>query len=503
MDHPSLPIAFLGVPLSNLKKEEVVKAIFSYIEDYKIDLQPRYVASVDVDLLVNANYANGSSFQDQELIHILRNTDLSTIDGTPIKWAFRFLEVKVHERVSGSDLFPVLLKESEQRKKSIFLIGGQKKILELCKLYISAEYPNLLLAGSSFPKIDCKGEQVEFSPERDALLVEQINNCKPDILFINLGSPKQELWFDRVKKDLHVPISIGVGEAFDLFTQVILHAPLSMQNSWVEWFFRLFQEPKRLWKRYLKGILRFPSLILLPIIFHNANKLIFNFYYLFSSSLIRSIDSRLFLSPHSSIVLISLPTFFDVDKIIELNSTLEDIFSQDALIFDFEAVKHLSLESIAFLLKLSQRACKYCQPLYFINLKANVRGLFRVHKFEDLIKSHSCGSVDELLKRFHQGGLSATFYDSIHQDHQGVIISFFGNIDQSINYEGYLNKIKPLLTGKSCILDLRYCPYINQITLSVLLKLKKIQEKQGCGLSVKNVNASIKKKLESVSIMCE
>jgi N-acetylglucosaminyldiphosphoundecaprenol N-acetyl-beta-D-mannosaminyltransferase len=485
-----LPIAFLGVFLSNLKKDEVVEAIFSLMKKYKADLQPRYIATVNVDFLVNANYANRARSHDQELINILRNASLVTIDGMPILWACRLLGTHVHERVTGIDLFPALLKTLDKQKKSIFLLGGQEQVLQLCQLYLSTEYPHLILAGSASPKIDCKGEQLEFSIERDSLLVEQINDCKPDILFINLGNPKQELWFDRVKKNLRVPISMGIGGALDLFTEVIPRAPLWIQNSGLEWFYRLTQEPKRLWKRYLKDIFQFPYWILPAIIYHNLNSLFFKI----STSLFpyksQSIEPRLFLSSEASISFIRLPRLFDAEKVGELNAILEDLHSQDALILDFEAVKHLSLESIALLLKLSQRACKDCKPLLFLKLKWNVKMLLRVHKFNDVMRSHLCCSLQELLNRLHQAGLRSTFYDSIQQDYHSVVISFFGHMDRNINHEEYLSKMMPILAGKNCILDLCYCPYANQTELSLLLKLKKIQEKQDRRFTIQGINPS-------------
>jgi len=80
-----------------------------------------------------------------------------------------------------------------------------------------------------------------------------IRNSKPDILFVSLGSPKQEKWIYAYYQELNIPVSIGVGAAFEFISGIVRRAPKWMQESGLEWFFRLIQEPKRLWKRYLIG----------------------------------------------------------------------------------------------------------------------------------------------------------------------------------------------------------------------------------------------------------
>ena len=144
-----------------------------------------------------------------ELLGILREANLATIDGMPIVWACRLLGVSVSERLTGIDLFPALLEELEKRNKSIFLLGGQEKILKLCTLFLNTEYPQLLVKGTAAPKIDCKGEFLEHSLEQDRLILEQIRSQNRTYYFINLGNPKQELWYNRVKKQLQVPVSLG------------------------------------------------------------------------------------------------------------------------------------------------------------------------------------------------------------------------------------------------------------------------------------------------------
>ncbi len=356
------------------------------------------------------------------------------------------------------------------------------------------EYPALIIAGTASPKIECSGPDLEFSSEQDALIVEQINNSKADILFINLGNPKQELWFDRVKNDLHVPVSIGIGETLDLFTEMIPRAPLWMRKSGMEGLFRLIQQPQCLWKRDLNNIFQFPLMVVPALVYHTWNKL--------RASLLlsllpqkNSLPTQLYLSSEHSLAFILLPPLFEQQQAADLLPLMEDYFNQDALIFDFKEVHHLSLEGLAFLVQVSQRAQKLGKPLFFLNLSLSVKILWKLQRFDDVLLDHLCQSAKEILDRLHQIGWKRSFYDSIHQNNENIWIGIFGYVDAAFNQQEYLQKIMPMVQNKVCIVDLSYCVQMHQAELCLLLKIKKNQEKQLGPFKITGASKSIKRKI--------
>ncbi len=318
------------------------------------------------------------------------------------------------------------------------------------------------------------------------------------MLFINLGNPKQELWYNRVKAQLRVPVSIGIGGTIDLYTEVLPRAPGWMQKMGLEWLFRCIQEPRRLGGRYLKDLCLFPLLILPALVYHNLNKLGVKIP-LYRSAPRPPTASRLFISATQTVSFSSLSAMDDHESLQTFKESLEDIFSQDGIVLDFDSVDHISLEGLALLVEISQRAWKEKKPLYFLNFKARLKLLAKVHRLDDVFSVHLCSSAEDLLKQFQQAGFGSTFYDSIQQGHQSIIISFFGQIDDQVDQKEYLRKLAPMME-KNCLVDLRYCTYIDQAGQGLLLNIQKKQKTQGRTFKLQHIPSSIKHKLMHTGI---
>lgn len=122
---------------------------------------------------------------------------------------------------------------------------------------LKARYPKLIMAGTYSPDVG-----FEKNPVLNNKIIHMIQNARPDILFIGLGTPKQENWADQYKDLYRVPVSIGIGASFEFIAGMVKRAPVWMQKSGLEWFWRLMLEPRRLWKRYLIDDMRFFWLVL-------------------------------------------------------------------------------------------------------------------------------------------------------------------------------------------------------------------------------------------------
>jgi len=138
-----------------------------------------------------------------------------------------------------------------------FLYGGAPGVPELLARRLQERYPGLRIVGTYSPPFR------PLTPEEDAEVVERINRARPDIVWVGLGTPKQELWMAEHVAKLQNPVMIGVGAAFDFHAGIKRQAPRWMQKHGLEWLFRLSQEPQRLWKRYLPNIPAFFFLLAL------------------------------------------------------------------------------------------------------------------------------------------------------------------------------------------------------------------------------------------------
>jgi N-acetylglucosaminyldiphosphoundecaprenol N-acetyl-beta-D-mannosaminyltransferase len=249
-------VTSLGVPVDNLSKQETVAKVMGFIDQYATDKTPRLVATLNVDFLVNSLGFSPRKPRHPELLSILRNADIITADGFPIVLLSKISGYPLKERVTGADLVTALAAKAAQTGKSIYLLGGAQGSANKAATKLTTDYPGLVIAGTSAPMIATEGENMADWCHADEKIVNEINNSKADILLLALGNPKQELWFNRNKHRLSVPVSIGVGGTFEFLIGVVSRAPLWMQNNGMEWLYRIAQDPKRLLKRYTIGLIK-------------------------------------------------------------------------------------------------------------------------------------------------------------------------------------------------------------------------------------------------------
>ena len=240
LNHRPAPVAMLGVPFDKVTMPDTLRIIGEMIASGK----PHYLATANVDFAVQA-------LRDVELQRILAEADLVLCDGMPLVWASRFLGNALPERVTGSDLVPLLLATAESRGWKIYFLGGAQASLDRAVANTRQRHPQLQLVGAYSPP---------FSPlvdmDHDDVL-RRLQAAKPDIVLVAFGCPKQEKWIRMHFLQSGVPVSIGVGATIDFLGGTVRRAPRWMQKTGTEWIFRLAQEPKRLFKRYAVDLVVF------------------------------------------------------------------------------------------------------------------------------------------------------------------------------------------------------------------------------------------------------
>jgi N-acetylglucosaminyldiphosphoundecaprenol N-acetyl-beta-D-mannosaminyltransferase len=170
----------------------------------------------------------------------------------PIVWACnRYIGMTV-PRIAGVDLIEDVCRRGAANGLRVFLLGGRPETARTTAEVLCARYPGLEIAGVSCPPFGFETRQETLAP-----VLAAIAASKPHILFVGLGAPKQEFFIAKHVRPLRIPIAIGIGGSFEILSGCILRAPQWMQTTGLEWAFRLGQEPRRLWKRYLIGNIEF------------------------------------------------------------------------------------------------------------------------------------------------------------------------------------------------------------------------------------------------------
>jgi N-acetylglucosaminyldiphosphoundecaprenol N-acetyl-beta-D-mannosaminyltransferase len=199
------------------------------------------------------NAAKVVEFQDDETLRkAIDDAHLLTADGQAVVWAARLLGQPVPARVAGTDLMQALLQHAAQRGYSVYLLGAKDEIVRACVDKALKDHPGLRISGS---------RNGYFRREEEADVVAAIRAAKPDILFLGFGTPAKEYFMHRHYRALDVPFVMGVGGSFDVYAGLVARAPQWLQRAGLEWAFRLAQEPRRMWKRYLVGNTRFAWII--------------------------------------------------------------------------------------------------------------------------------------------------------------------------------------------------------------------------------------------------
>lgn len=225
-------VKIIGVPISAVNMDSSIEEIFSNWDEAKGD----YICVSNVHTTVMAH-------DDPQYMAVQSNSFLSLPDGKPLSVVGRKQHPQM-DRVTGPDFMRRIFEESRQRKLRHYFYGNTAENLEKLIETIKAEYPHLEIAGYE-PSVFR-----DLSAEEETELAERINASQADFVWVGLGAPKQELFCARMKGRTD-SVMVGVGGAFNVLAHIVPEAPQWMQNLSLEWLFRLIQEPRRLFKRYL------------------------------------------------------------------------------------------------------------------------------------------------------------------------------------------------------------------------------------------------------------
>ena len=220
---------------------ETLEQIEFWIQNWRFGFPPAYIATVNLDYLVNCQAGNEQGIR---LKSFLRTAEWVIADGKPVLWLSRWFGNGLKERVAGSDLVPLLGSVSAQKKWRIFVVGGTEESVAKTSAQWEKNHGGSSICGTYSGKVNL------LCPLNEKEIVDRINASNADILLIALGSPKQEHWFAKVKPKLKVSVAIGIGGTFEMVSGKVKRAPKWIQDIGAEWIVRLIQEPARLFRRY-------------------------------------------------------------------------------------------------------------------------------------------------------------------------------------------------------------------------------------------------------------
>jgi N-acetylglucosaminyldiphosphoundecaprenol N-acetyl-beta-D-mannosaminyltransferase len=233
---PSIRVNVLGVGVSAINMTEALNRTARALENK----EKGYVCVTGVHGVSEAQ-------SDPGFRRILNRAFLCTPDGMPLVWVGRLQGARAMDRVYGPNLMLAIMEASEQAGWRHFFYGGANGTAEKLKGKLLARFPKLQIAGIYEPPFR------PLNAEEEEQLREKVRLARPDVMWIGLSTPKQERFMAEHLEKLEVTLMFGVGAAFDFLAGTVRQAPRWMQRAGLEWFYRLYREPRRLWKRYLRN----------------------------------------------------------------------------------------------------------------------------------------------------------------------------------------------------------------------------------------------------------
>lgn len=231
--------------INNIDMNEALLCIDKMISSSK----KSYIVAINVDVVMRIE-------SDAYLKKITDEADMVLVDGKPLVWISKLYKRPVKEKISGSDLIPLLCERAARLKYSLFIIGGKPGIADKAKEKLEHMFPDINIVGTYAPPLGFENEELELNK-----INGMISKVKPDILIACLGCPKQEKWIYENYHKYDAKVSICAGATVDFLAGNVKRAPKWMSEHGLEWFYRFIQEPKRLFKRYFVDDIKIIRLI--------------------------------------------------------------------------------------------------------------------------------------------------------------------------------------------------------------------------------------------------
>jgi N-acetylglucosaminyldiphosphoundecaprenol N-acetyl-beta-D-mannosaminyltransferase len=462
-DSVSVPLTIFGVPFYNVNFDEAVEWVVDRVRSGR----PANIVTANLDFVTKA-------WSDPELQRVLIDADLVIADGFPIVKLSPFFGPRLKSRVTGSDLVPKLAERAEQEGFSVFGLGSADNVAKQALEVLKVRHPELKVAGTYSPPF----EPLLEMDHRDILC--RLERAKPDILFVALGVPKQDKFISMHVRGWNVPVSIGVGGSLDFITGKQKRAPALLQNLYLEWFWRLCGNPRRLFSRYLASVRFLVSASRQMWMIHRMPDKPDEF---------QSLDDAAKIRLKASGAVVEGFQKLDSEEVARtFVETLEAVASHN-IILDIHQVPWLDSLELGALLEVNKRCRAKGKRLILYAPRPKVRRLLETCRltnyFDTASSEERLMSILEKLTEHRDGG---TAYEEglltldLPMELTAATLPDFEKEADFIHHE-----LKEQGILKTVSVDAAQLDFIDSAGLGFLIALKKVTQDEGVSMSISNL----------------
>jgi len=245
-------VDILGIRVDNFTMDEALQ----FILDSAVGSAARQLCFVNTDCI-------NKSVREEKYRNLLHKSDAVLADGIGIRIAGKITRREIRQNVNGTDLFPLLCQRLQRSELGLFLLGARPEVVGAIAEWVNKTHPGVRIKGY---------RDGYFDATQEAAVLQEIDDSGAEILLVAFGSPRQDLWIaEHLPQLAQVRIAMGVGGLFDFYSGRIPRAPQWMRELSLEWVYRLYQEPGRMWRRYLLGNVVFLSRVVIGAVFRKSS----------------------------------------------------------------------------------------------------------------------------------------------------------------------------------------------------------------------------------------
>lgn len=468
-----IPLVIYGVPFHNVTFDEAIEWIAGRVRAKR----PAIIATANLDFITRA-------WNDPELQRILIDADLVLADGFPIVKLAPFFGPRLKGRVTGSDLTPMLAARAAREGFSLYGLGSAEGVADEAMRILKERHPDLKVAGtyspSYVPLLDMDHRQI----------LKRLEHARPDILFVALGSPKQEKFIHMHVRGWNVPVAMGVGASLDFITGEQKRAPAWMRKIYLEWFWRICCHPRRLFSRYMANLAFLISATRQMVTIHfMSDKAI--------PSHTLNDDDIANLSRQN----IEVERFLGLENEEAARAFVKDIVARTAgknLLLDIHAVPWLDSLELGALMEINKACRRRGKRIILYVPRPKVRRLLDTCRLLDYFDSAiRLDEVEKIVRNLDEHGEGCSVYQEgsltleLPVELTAATLPMFEREADRIHHELHNEGILKTISVDASQLD-----FIDSSGLGFLISLKKVSQDEGVSMSITHLGGRARRVFE-------
>ncbi|MCF8110234.1 MAG: STAS domain-containing protein [Desulfobacteraceae bacterium] len=464
----------LGIPIDNLRLEQIIDRMFKMAADYETDGRPRTAVAVDLNTVVRL-YSGSRRNEDYEeaIVNALRQADLMIPTGRPVAWIARLVGTRLKEKFSGYRFFTKFLNTAQLSGKNLFILGDDSGDIKRAVEAIRSVRPELKIAGTA----DFDSSRAGKNSYRTWLL-EKINSAAADFLILDLRDPAIACWFEKYRYRLYVPLSLVIpdisrfikaeGKSFQK-NRGIGHRIASMIPGF----------PPYIAKNFFYSSLLFCFTIFPLTMYQQYKRLSYRLFRIRSP--LPSIKSRVSKSGKGiALRIITLPDPLDASMAEEIRDELKELVARaPKTVLDFSGVNFIDSSGLGLLLSLWRTAASKDREVFMIGIRPPVFRFFSLSRTLDFFEKNMCESIDDVIGVLSRRSDSSSFYYLAAIRGNAAIFHMYGELDASRVKDINVNSVLETIGRRNAVLNLSGLDFIDSAGMQFFVRIQRHVTRRG------------------------